>query len=221
MKKIFTLLISVVLLLTTSVFSSAESANSKPISLDSASIKDGDTDIQVDPTIEFEFSGNIAEINLLESNKNLVHLVDENGDSLEISVIFPDTQTQRDFKKQMFVKPTSNLEEGKTYILVIDKGFSSKSSSLEAPIVISFTTAEGEPDVTFISEKLEALKDNVREYKVNEPTTNAKTTTEATTTKVEEAAEETSSNPIIPIVIVVSVILVLAVSTLLMRKKKS
>ena len=101
------------------------------------------------------------------------------------------------------------------------KGFSSKSSSLEAPIVISFTTAEGEPDVTFVSEKLEALKDNVREYKVNEPTTNAETATEATTAKAEEVAEETSSNPIIPIVIVVSVILVLAVSTLLMRKKKS
>lgn len=115
-----------------------------PLALERCSVSDGQTNVSVDETIQLDFNKNICNITVLSNNKTCFHLTDANGDPVSIDLIFPDDQVQRDYRRQVFIRPVSDLQENAPYRLTVDKGLTAKNGTLlSSACSISFTTGSG------------------------------------------------------------------------------
>ena len=144
----FTAVITTVVLLLTLSFPAAFAAgdnNDEPLTLQSSSVVDGDTNISIHPVIELVFTGKMDDILVLPNNKDCFHLQNGSGDVQPLSVLFPDTQVQSAFRNHAFVIPENALSPGESYTLTIDSRLQDKKDNLLGQTLqFHFTTATDE-----------------------------------------------------------------------------
>ena len=111
------------------------------LTLVSSSVADGDTNVPLDPVIQLDFNKNVVNIAVLENNSTCFHLIDKNGAPVSIKLIFPDDQIQRDYRRNVFIIPTENLQTNSQYELVVDSVLRAKNgTNIDNAHTITFKT---------------------------------------------------------------------------------
>lgn len=85
--------------------------------------------IGVKPTIELQFSLNVAGATVWSKNKDLIKLKDSNGNDVSISVwqIYNDNATYDVEKRNIFIQPDQSLTPGGQYTISIDGNLSANN----------------------------------------------------------------------------------------------
>lgn len=132
------------------------------LTFEGSSIEDGQGDVSLNPIIELTFSKNVVNISVMISNMSCFHLIDSNGDPVEIRVVFPDDQLQRAIKRSVFIIPAEALEPNARYTVYIDNNLMSKSfMHIDNLHTVEFTT--GDRNDADTNADLESLGDNIVE----------------------------------------------------------
>ena len=143
--------LSLLLLLLTAVPSFAEGGDGTgggngenkdiPLTLERASIANGQKDVAVNETIQLNFNKNICNVTVLANNKKCFHLTDADGKAAAIRLIFPDNQVQKDYRHEVFIQPAEDLSPNTTYRLSVDRTLQAKNgTTIDNAYVLSFTT---------------------------------------------------------------------------------
>lgn len=112
-----------------------------PLTLESSSLSDGETNVPLNETIQLNFNKNICNITVLAANKKCFHLTDEAGSPVAIRLLFPDDQVQRKYRRQAFIQPVSDLKENSRYKITIDRTLTAKNGTrIDNAYLLSFTT---------------------------------------------------------------------------------
>lgn len=118
-----------------------------PLSLQSSSVKDGDTGVALNETVQLDFNKNICNITVLANNKQCFHLTDADGSAVPIRLIFPDNQVQKEYRRQVFIQPQSDLSPETSYRIAVDNTLMAKNGTyIDNAYTISFTTGTGRTD---------------------------------------------------------------------------
>lgn len=134
-----------------------------PLTLKSSSVDDGATNVAVNETIQLSFNKNICNITVLSNNRTCFHLTDEAGEAVSIKLIFPDTQVQKDYRREVFIKPAEDLDPNTSYEIAVDSTLIAKNGmTLDNAHVFSFTT--GTSHTNKENAILEKLGENVITY---------------------------------------------------------
>lgn len=208
--KLLSLILSVLMFGALSLFP-CMAENDEPLTLQSSSVVDGDTDLSVRPVLELQFSKKIADILILEHNKDCFHLQDASGAVVPLTVLFPDTQLQSRYVYQVFLMPDQDLQPGAAYTLTVDDQLiDKKENTLDRAYTIGFTTAT---DETFAkakeNEDLMALEGNLLEYQTALPPA-AGSAADASPTDSADASQPASDEVPVRTVILIAVPLLLA-----------
>lgn len=133
-----------------------------PFELGDSSIKNNETDISLNPEILLTFTNNVVHMSVQESNKTLITLSEQNGESVELEVEMADDQVYPEKKQEVIITPTQSLKNNTAYELVIGEKFQAKNGrTLGEDILIEFTTVdEGEEAV---KGEVDQVKENVEE----------------------------------------------------------
>lgn len=185
--------------------------NDEPLTLRSSTVVDGDTDLSVRPVIELQFSKKIADILILEHNKDCFHLQDASGAVVPLTVLFPDTQLQSRYVYQVFLMPEQDLAPGAAYTLTVDDQLiDKKENTLDRAYTIGFTTATDETFATAKeNEDLMALEGNLLEYQTALPPA-AGSAADASPTASADAEQQAGEDTSVRTVIFIAVPLLLA-----------
>ena len=143
--------LSLLLLLLTAVPSFAEGGDGTgggngenkdiPLTLERASIADGQKDVAVNETIQLNFNKNICNVTVRANNKKCFHLTDADGKAAAIRLIFPDNQVQKDYRHEVFIQPAEDLSQNTTYRLSVDRTLQAKNgTTIDNAYVLTFTT---------------------------------------------------------------------------------
>lgn len=143
--------LSLLLLLLTAVPSFAEGGDGTgggngenkdiPLTLERASIANGQKDVAVNETIQLNFNKNICNVTVLPNNKKCFHLTDVDGKAAAIRLIFPDNQVQKDYRHEVFIQPAEDLSQNTTYRLSVDRTLQAKNgTTIDNAYVLTFTT---------------------------------------------------------------------------------
>lgn len=131
-----------------------------PLTLVDSSVADGQGGVAVNVTIEMDFNKNVCNVTELADNSRCFHLLDQNGESVDAKLIFPDTQVQRDYRREVFIQPVQNLSANTAYQILIDDTLQAKNGTcLDRSYRLSFTTGNSQTEDG--NEKLQALGDYV------------------------------------------------------------
>ncbi|MEG0156948.1 MAG: Ig-like domain-containing protein, partial [Anaerovoracaceae bacterium] len=137
-----------------------------------------------------------------------------------ITVIFPDDQVQRTYKREIFLRPDAPLAENTTYRIAVDNTLKGKNENLiDNAHVVSFTTGTSTATALSENEKLTALSENVISYH----TALAETENSVPLTKEElldGRQEEGISLQAIALIAVLAIVLIAALFTVIALKKR-
>lgn len=119
------------------------------LTLEQATVKDGDKDVELDRRIVFTFNKNVVNISVKENNEKCFSVVDEKGEPVSFSIIMADDQLEREKRNDIEIEIADGLKEGKQYNVGISKNLTSKSGDvLDKDYEYSFSTinyaAEGD-----------------------------------------------------------------------------
>lgn len=130
-----------------------------PLALEDCSVSDGQTNVFVNEIIQLDFNKNICNVTVLSNNKTRFHLTDAKGNPVSIELIFPDDQVQRDYRRQVFIRPVKDLRKNASYKLTVDSGLAAKNGLLlDSACSLMFTTGSGRTDEK--NQILESLGEN-------------------------------------------------------------
>lgn len=189
------------------------------LALSKSSVVSDDTDISRNVIIELDFNKNICDLQVLKSNADSVHLLDKDNNPVAIKIIFPDTQVQTSYKRQIFVTPTDTLRANENYTLVIENTLVSKDGEkLNKTYLLRFTT--GESDKKEENSVLSLLQDDVMEFESNSPVSSELLTGNEKETEA-KVVEKKDTVPVKTILIILIVVLLGTVSVILLKPKKS
>lgn len=148
-QKLLSILFLLAFVLSTTIFSFAENGDGSgggqgnPVTIQSISINDGSTNVELKPYIVINFSKNVINMSVKENNKNCFYMEDESGDNISLNVIMADDQVEPEKKRIISLTPQDKLKEGKQYTLYISQNITSKSGDrLDYSRSISFKTKE-------------------------------------------------------------------------------
>lgn len=148
-QKLLSILFLLAFVLSTTIFSFAENGDGSgggqgnPVTIQSISINDGSTNVELKPYIVINFSKNVINMSVKENNKNCFSMEDESGDNISLNVIMADDQVEPEKKRIISLTPQDKLKEGKQYTLYISQNITSKSGDrLDYSRSISFKTKE-------------------------------------------------------------------------------
>lgn len=134
-----------------------------PLTLENASIADGAADIAVNETIQLNFNKNICNVTVLANNKTCFHLTDENGTAVPIRLIFPDNQVQKDYRREVFVRPARDLAKNARYRLSVDSTLRAKNGmTMDNAHTLDFITGTRRSDAE--NKILKKLGQNIITY---------------------------------------------------------
>ncbi len=118
-----------------------------PLSLQSSSVKDGADNVALNETVQLDFNKNICNITVLANNKQCFHLTDASGNAIPIKLIFPDNQVQKEYRRQVFIQPLSDLTPESSYRIAVDNTLMAKNGTyIDSACTISFTTGTERTD---------------------------------------------------------------------------
>lgn len=204
------------------------SAREQVLALESASVVDGDSNISIHVVLELTFTGKVDELEVLEHNKDCLHLTDNSGNSVPIRIWFPDTQVQKTFRNQIFVSPQQALAPSAAYTLTVDAALLNKDgATLGETKQIRFTTAAEEADAKGAQNgDLSLLGDNILSYETATPPAAAVSVSTEDTSADQTTGEDSGTNVhtlvriLIP-VLLLAVLLVFGLSLHSARRKMS
>lgn len=134
------------------------------LTLITCSIQNDQKDVPVNSVIQLQFSKNVVNMAVAESNKKAIMLTDHEGDVVPVQVQMGDDQVDPTIKRLIKVAPESMLKQGETYILTIQNGFMSKSgTTLKEPINIRFETEAAKTKVENNSSNIDQLEKSAAE----------------------------------------------------------
>lgn len=141
---------------------------SMPFTLVDCSIDRGEIDVATNVLIQLDFEKNVVNISVLENNRSCFHLVDAEGKSVAIQVIFPDDQLQKEAKRTIFIQPVEPLSELSAYVLSVDNNLLAKNGThIDQAYQVDFTT--GTAQAAQENEVFDSLGDNIIVYESNTP----------------------------------------------------
>jgi len=105
-----------------------EDANVAVLTLVGSSVSNGARNVPLNPIIQLNFTKNVVNFAVAVQNASCFHLVDNNGVSIPINIIFPDDQMQRDVRRSIFVTPEENLHPNTIYTLAVDNTLISRNN---------------------------------------------------------------------------------------------
>ncbi|HEX2937292.1 MAG TPA: Ig-like domain-containing protein [Ruminiclostridium sp.] len=186
--------------------------------LSSSSVKNGDSNVLLNPTIDLHFNKNVVNISVKSNNSKCFHLVDNKGNSVSIKIIFPDDQLRQDYREHIFITPAQNLAPNAKYSLYIDKTLQAKNAtSIDNAHVVAFTT--GQTATTVTNPSLKDLDSDVEVYTNKLPLTGGPVlTSSAVSSKASSQPLSNNSLSIIIISILAAAVVVFTI-LLLVRKK--
>ncbi|MGN0701970.1 MAG: Ig-like domain-containing protein [Lentihominibacter sp.] len=118
-----------------------------PLTLESTSVSDGETDVALNETIQLDFNKNICNVTILPNNKLCFHLTDSEGNPAAIRLIFPDDQVQTEYKRQVFIQPAEDLKPATEYRIAVDSTLMAKNgTSIDNAHTLSFITGTSRSD---------------------------------------------------------------------------
>lgn len=189
-QKLLSILFSLVLVLSATIFSFAENGDGSgggqgnPVTIQSISINDGATNVELKPYIVINFSKNVINMSVKGNNKNCFSMEDENGNKISLNVIMADDQVEPEKKRIISLTPQNKLKEGKQYTLYISQNITSKSGDkLDSSRSISFKTKKA-IEVSKDEEDNDATKPS-NTTNTNNNTTNSNNNTTSSTVKEE------------------------------------
>jgi hypothetical protein len=137
MKKVLILVTVLVLVMG----ASAALAGDDAVTLDTSSVKDGQTDVPVDVVVELEFTNNVVNKSVADENAACITLTSQ-GEEVSIDIGMADDQVEPNKKRTIIVTPVEKLAEGTLYELKISGELSAKNGNkIGEDIIISFITA--------------------------------------------------------------------------------
>lgn len=117
------------------------------LTLESGSVKNNASNVHLNETFQLNFNKNVCNVTVLAHNKMCFHLTDESGATVPIQLIFPDTQVQRDYKREVFIIPTQDLAPNTQYRISVDSTLSAKNGTyIDNAHTITFTTGTKRTD---------------------------------------------------------------------------
>jgi len=115
-------------------------ADDDPVFLDTSSVIDGQTDVPVDTAIELTFTNNVVNASVKAKNMECFELLND-GETVAFDITMADDQVNPELKRIITIVPQSNLEEGKTYKLIISGELTAKNGNkIGEDTIIMFTT---------------------------------------------------------------------------------
>lgn len=133
------------------------------LTLESASISDGAVDVALNQTFQLNFNKNITNVSVLPVNKKCFHLTDAEGMAVSIQLIFPDSQVQTTYKREVFIKPTEPLSPDSAYRISVDRTLQAKNgTTIDNAHTLNFTT--GTSKTTEKNKALKKLGENIITY---------------------------------------------------------
>ena len=230
---IITILLCIIMASTSSVFadggdgtgSGDGSGNGEnkdiPLTLISSSVKNGDSNVTLNETIQLDFNKNICNVTVLSNNKLCFHLTDADGNAVAIKLIFPDNQVQREYRKQVFIQPAEDLKPETSYRIAVDNTVMAKNGTvIDNAHTISFTTGTHRTD-----EENKILKD-LGDYIITYETASGENANSVPVNKdgLDDVSEESGPDmaSIARIAAVVLIILIIAFTAafIIIRRKK-
>lgn len=112
-----------------------------PLSLATSYPANGQQGVATATDIKLTFSKNVINMSVKDNNSNCFSMTTASGESVPIQVIMADDQMEPEEKRDVILKPQSELKPGITYKITIAGGLQSKSGvTLGSPVHVSFTT---------------------------------------------------------------------------------
>lgn len=137
------------------------------LTLESSSVKDGDTDVSCRSIFQLNFNKNICNVTVLANNKMCFHLSKMDGTPVPIKLTFPDNQVQKKYRREVFIEPVEPLEPHTNYRISVDSTLAAKNGTVaDDAHTIVFTT--GTSNVVSPNKVLEELDDYVITYETAE-----------------------------------------------------
>lgn len=191
------------------------------LTLESASIKDGATDVPINETIQLNFNKNICNVLALSNNKKCFHLTDASGEAVPIKLIFPDDQVQQDYKRQAFLIPREDLSKNTEYRVAVDSTLMAKNGTfIDNTHTITFTT--GDSRTKKENSALKKLGDYTVTYETayGETADSVPVNTEGLDDISEEEKPDTASIARLSAVILLTTVVAFSVVLFLLRRKR-
>ena len=231
---IITILLCIIMAATSSVFadggdgtgSGDGSGNGEnkdiPLTLISSSVKNGDSNVTLNETIQLDFNKNICNVTVLANNKLCFHLTDADGNAVAIKLIFPDNQVQREYRKQVFIQPAEDLKPETSYRIAVDNTVMAKNGTvIDNAHTISFTTG------TQSTDKENKILQELDDYVITYETASGENANSVPVNKtgLDDVSEESEPDMasiarIAAIILIVLIIAFTAVFIIIRRKKQ-
>lgn len=191
------------------------------LTLESSSIKNNSSDVAVNEVFQLNFNKNVCNITTLSNNKMCFHLTDINGNSVPIKIIFPDTQLQQKYKRQVFIIPQQDLESNSQYRIAIDRTLCAKNgTTIDDAHTITFTTGSNITDNE--NRILKSLGDNIVTYETSYNET--EDSVPLNKAGLDEAADEpvldTGAVAKLAVIILIFVIIAFSIILVLLKRRK-
>lgn len=90
---------------------------------------DESLDVPRDVTIELYFNKNICNVKVLDHNSRCFHLTSDDGEVIPCTLILPDDQVQRTYKREAFLKPEKDLAPNTRYRIAVDRTLMAKNGN--------------------------------------------------------------------------------------------
>lgn len=143
MKKVFVLVLCILLMFTVTVFAGDGGGVSVP-ELAESSPQNGAENVPVDSQIKLVFSNNISNAKVRDNNIESISMIDGQGDLVEIVVELADDQIEPEKKRDAVIKPVQPLEKGMSYTIIISENLTSKNGvSAGEEMRVTFETEGG------------------------------------------------------------------------------
>ncbi len=111
-----------------------------PLTLESASVSDGETHVETNRQIRLVFSKNISNIAVKEKNLGCFSMTDSAGQMVPLETVLFDDQLEREKRNEVVLKP-AGLKNGEQYVLKVSRELTAKNGdSPEQDLVIRFST---------------------------------------------------------------------------------
>lgn len=140
--------------------SSVGYAGDNPLTILSSVPLDHSTNVELGTDITVEFSNNVVNMSVKDTNMSAFSLKDGNGNDVDFEVIMADDQIDREKRAFITIHPVSPLSERTEYILTISGDLTSKNgNSLGTDQTIQFTTlgvAVSDSEAASVSEETQS-----------------------------------------------------------------
>lgn len=186
------------------------------LTLESSSVKNNATDIPLNETFQLNFNKNVSNVTVLSNNKMCFHLTDETGTAVPIKLIFPDTQVQQDYKREVFIIPAENLNPNTQYCIYVDNTLCAKNGTyIDNAHTITFTTGTELTDKE--NKVLIELGENIITYETAD-------SVPINTSDLDDISEDTGSNTgyiaVIAAVVLLIVIILFTAFFIISKRRK-